>query len=99
VTKKRMTIAKLLTSAAEPSVPATLFKAKCAESLDAVHEVQRVLVITKHGKPFVQVTPVSHVAPNPIGFMAGTVIEAGDIVSPDLESWQESETDPLHGRP
>src|SRR3954453_12342643 len=34
VPKKTRSMAKLLTSSATPAVPATLFKAKCAETMD-----------------------------------------------------------------
>jgi prevent-host-death family protein len=98
VPKKSRSMAKLLTSSTTPALPATLFKAKCAETMDAVHELQRSLLITKHGKPLVRVSPVEDVAPNPIGFMQGTVVAAGDLIAPDHESWDESGSDPLTGR-
>jgi prevent-host-death family protein len=99
VPKKISSMTKLLTSSATPALPATLFKAKCAETMDAVHALQRSLLITKHGKPLVKVSPVEDATPNPIGFMRGTVVAAGDLVSPDHESWAEGESDPLTHRP
>jgi prevent-host-death family protein len=95
VAKKPRSMAKLLTSSAEPAVPATVFKAKCAETMDAVHALQRPVLITKHGKPFVTIAPAELSEPNPIGHMNGTVIASGDVISADHDSWEESGSDPL----
>lgn len=97
--KKTPSMAKLLTSSAMPVVPATLFKAKCAETMDAVHELHRSLTITKHGKPLVKVSPAEDAAPNPTGFMRGTVVAAGDLIPADHDNWAESDADPLDHRP
>jgi prevent-host-death family protein len=85
--------------AASPTVPATEFKAKCAERMDAVHETRQPLVITKYGRPFVQVAPCEDLPADPVGFMNGTVVHAGNLISADHAGWAESETDPLLGAP
>lgn len=57
-------------------------------------------VITKHGKPYARLAPISsaQIGTSPIGFMRGTVLHYGDIVSPDVDAWQQSPTDPLNQR-
>lgn len=64
------------------------FKAKCLKLLDEVNKTKQPLVVTKHGNPLAEVTPVS--AQNDrswIGSMAGKIKITGDIVAPviDLE--------------
>ncbi len=76
-------------------IPVATFKAKCAESVDAVHETRQPLTITKYGRAFVQVTPCDALPADPIGFLRGTVVEAGHLVAADHDSWLESGTDPL----
>lgn len=92
---KSRRIARLLSGPAEPSLAATEFKAHCAEALDAVHALGRPLLITKHGRPYARIEPAAPVATSAYGFMAGTVLAAGDLVSPDPESWTASPDDPL----
>lgn len=82
------------------TVPAGIFKAKCLELIDTVKESGVEFVITKHGKPFARLAPVdaAHHSTSPVGFMRGTVLHYGDIVSPDPDAWEESPTDPLGDR-
>lgn len=81
-------------------VPAGIFKAKCLELIDTVKESGVEFVITKHGKPFARLAPVdaAHAGTSPIGFMRGTVLHYGDIVTPDPDAWEQSPTDPLGER-
>lgn len=53
------------------------------------------VVVTKRGKPVAKLAPVQVEPPNPIGFLRGTVLWHGDIVSPDFEAWTESPADPI----
>ncbi len=87
------------TASQPPAVPVATFKAKCAERLDTVHETGQPLVVTKYGRPFVQVVPCDGFTADPIGFMQGTVVMAGNLVSADHASWRASGSDPLAGRP
>lgn len=68
-------------------VKAGVFKDTCLQLLDDVRDRRIELVITKHGKPVARVVPLDDRAPSPFGFMRGTVLEYGDIVSPDFEPW------------
>lgn len=68
-------------------VPAGAFKNTCLQLLDDVRDRRIEIVVTKHGKPVARVVPLDGRAPSPFGFMRGTVLEYGDIVSPDFEPW------------
>jgi len=71
-------------------MPATIaageFKAKCLKLLDKVAEDRQSLVITKHGKPVAQVTPIP-AQENIVGSMKGSVLWMGDIISPTDVEW------------
>ena len=66
-------------------VKAGVFKDTCLQLLDEVHE--REVVVTKHGKAVARLVPPDERAPSSFGFMRGTVLSHGDIVSPDFEPW------------
>ena len=53
---------------AEPTVPASVFKARCLAMLDEVESTHRSLVITKHGVPVARLVPIE---PEAVG--AGSV--------------------------
>jgi prevent-host-death family protein len=42
----------------EPTVPASVFKARCLALLDEVATTHRSLVVTKHGIPVARVVPI-----------------------------------------
>jgi len=67
------------------------FKAKCLAVMEEVRERGVEYVITKRGTPIAKVVPIGTIVPDPFGFLGGTVLEEGDIVSPDHELWEESE--------
>lgn len=46
----------------EPTVPASVFKARCLALLDEVATTHRSLVITKHGVPVARVVPIEAAA-------------------------------------
>jgi prevent-host-death family protein len=71
-------------------IPAGEFKTHCLKLLDEVGCGNRTLIVTKHGKPVAKVVPVTRTKkPNGIkaGFMKGTILYQGDIVSPSPELW------------
>jgi prevent-host-death family protein len=70
-------------------VPAGVFKNTCLALMDRVHDERIHVVITKHGKPVARLVPADVEAPSALGFMRGTVVAEGDIVSPDFEAWGE----------
>jgi prevent-host-death family protein len=77
------------------TIKASEFKAKCLDLMNVVRESQAAYIVTKRGEPVAMLGPVGDVAPNPFGFMRGTVLEARDIVAPDPAAWAESRSDPL----
>ena len=66
---------------------ASEFKAKCLDTMDEVQARGLEVLITKRGKPVARLVPAGGGVPSPIGFMRGTVVTRGDIVSPDNEAW------------
>jgi prevent-host-death family protein len=68
------------------TIPAGEFKAKCLKLLDKVAEKRETLVITKHGKPVAQLTPIP-TQENIVGSMKGSVLWMGDIISPIDVEW------------
>lgn len=70
---------------------ASEFKPKYLSVMDEVEERHIEVVITKRGKPVAKLVPAEDIAPNPLGFMRGTVLAQGDIVSPDPEAWGDDD--------
>lgn len=68
-------------------VKAGVFKDTCLSLLDQVNQGEFEVVVTKHGIPVARVVPDVGKMPSAHGYMSGTVLEYGDIVSPDLEAW------------
>ena len=68
-------------------VKASVFKDTCLGLLDQVHDLEVEVVVTKHGAPVARLVPEDVHAPSAFGFMRGTVLAHGDIVSPDFEAW------------
>ena len=50
---------------ADPTVPASVFKARCLALLDEVATTHRSLVITKHGVPVARLVPIETEAVGP----------------------------------
>lgn len=72
-------------------IKASDFKPRCLELMDEVAERHVEFVITKHGRPVAKLVPVDAEASSPFGFMNGTVLSHGDIVSPDHEAWDDGD--------
>lgn len=93
--KRRATAAPARAPARE--IPAGEFKAKCLALMDRVRERREEYVITKHGKPVAKLVPVADEDAKPrsaFGWMKGTVIEYGDIISPVGEDdWEVLQDD------
>lgn len=70
------------------TIAAGEFKAKCLKLMDEVAQKRKTLVITKHGKPVVQLIPVPDERVDPFGSMKGSVIWEGDIISPIDVEWE-----------
>jgi antitoxin (DNA-binding transcriptional repressor) of toxin-antitoxin stability system len=59
-----------------------VFKDTCLHLLDQVNEGAFEVVVTKHGTPVARVVPEGGNRLSAHGFMSGTVLQQGDIVSP-----------------
>lgn len=73
------------------TIPVSEFKARCLAILERVRQTGESVVVTKHGVPLALVEPPPPPMPprDPIGSMAGTVQELGDIVAPlDDGDWE-----------
>jgi len=71
------------------SVPAGVFKATCLELMDRVRDRREEIVITKYGKPVAKLVPVDDAPPRTVrGWMKGTVLWYGDIISPIDVEWE-----------
>ena len=73
------------------SVPAGVFKATCLELMDRVKERREEIVITKYGKPVAKLVPVADedaVRRMARGWMKGTVLWYGDVISPIDVEWE-----------
>jgi prevent-host-death family protein len=71
-------------------IPAGQFKAKCLSIMDRVQKTGESVLITKRGKPVVQLLPAASEPEDVFGYMAGKVQIIGDIVGPitPLEDWE-----------
>jgi prevent-host-death family protein len=65
-------------------VPAGRFKAECLGLIDRVAETREPFIITKHGRPVVQVIPMPAESS---AALVGSVTVHGDIVGPILGAW------------
>jgi prevent-host-death family protein len=81
-----------------PAVSASTFKATCLELMDDIARTGTEIIVTKHGRPVVRVSAVATPHESPWGFLAGSVVRHGDIVSADEPQWTMSATDPLAPR-
>jgi len=60
-------------------IPAAQFKAQCLAVMEQVAQSGRPVVVTKHGKPVVQIIPVASDENEIFGFLSGQVRITGDI--------------------
>ncbi len=79
-------------------ISASVFKATCLELMDDIAATGSEVIVTKHGRPVVRVGPANFSPASPVGFMRGTIVRHGDLVSSDHESWAASKSDPLLAR-
>ena len=70
----------------EAEIGAGAFKSQCLKLLDNVALTRESLVITKRGKAVARLVPMPD-TPSLFGAMSGSVMKAGDIVSPLKNEW------------
>ena len=66
------------------TIPAGKFKAECLKLIDRVASTHESLIVTKRGRPVVEVVPLQV---RPAKGLRGSVKVHGDIVGPILDSW------------
>jgi len=69
------------------NIPAAVFKAECLKLMDEVARTGQAIVITKHGKPIAQLTPMPAQPESLFGYMKDTLVIKGDIVGSVHEEW------------
>lgn len=69
-------------------VAAGKFKAKCLTYIDDVNLSHRELIITKHGIPKAKLVPLNSEPKELFGFMKGSAVLSGDIISSTGEKWE-----------
>ena len=67
-------------------VPAAEFKAQFLKLIDRVSESRQPVIVTKRGRPIVEVIPVRR--PKQKNSLRGSVTIHGDIVSPIFGDWE-----------
>lgn len=63
------------------------FKTHCLRLIDQVNQTKQSIVITKHGKPMAELTPVEEKAYSLFGCLENTVEVVGNIVEDTGENW------------
>ncbi|MBL0169860.1 MAG: type II toxin-antitoxin system Phd/YefM family antitoxin [Gemmatimonadaceae bacterium] len=84
---------------AAATISASEFKATCLELMDQIARTDADVIVTKRGRPVVRVSAVQAQIESPWGFIRGSVVAHGDIISPDDALWSASTTEPLASRP
>ncbi len=69
------------TTSAERTVPAGEFKTNCLRLMDEVHETGTEIVVTKHRRPVVRVSPFRQERPKLVGSCRGQLRILADIDS------------------
>jgi prevent-host-death family protein len=74
------------------TIAAGEFKARCLKLMDKVAAERQPMVITKYGKPLVQLVPMpSDERVDPFGALRGSGTIMGDIVSPLDDEWEANQ--------
>ena len=67
---------------------AAKFKAQCLKIMDEVAESGQAVVVTKRGKPIVQLAPMTKRPHTLRGFLKGKIKSARDIIAPVDVAWK-----------
>jgi prevent-host-death family protein len=68
-------------------ISAAQFKAECLRLMDLVEKTREPIVITKHGRPVAQLTPVPAHDESLFGYMKDTMKIEGDVMAPIDATW------------
>jgi prevent-host-death family protein len=78
------------------NIPAAIFKAECLKLMDEVARTGQAIVITKHGKPVAQLTPIPAQSRSLFGYMQHTLKLQGDLLTPIDDAWSAKSGDEDH---
>ena len=74
----------------QKTVPATEFKAHCLALLEQVRKTRQALLVTRHGKPVVEISPYVPKDRGRVNPLKGSIAYQGDLISPIDEDWDSS---------
>jgi prevent-host-death family protein len=72
------------------SVPATEFKTHCLSLLEEVRETRQPLLVTRHGKPVVEISPYVPKNAARVNPLKRSIVFQDDLVSPLEEKWDSA---------
>lgn len=72
-------------------IPAGDFKTHCLQLIEQVRQERGEVVITRYGRPVAKLVPFEEAPVSIVGYLAGSVMECGDLISPIDEPWDASE--------
>ena len=77
------------TSITERTIPAGAFRDRCLRLMDEINETGESIVVTKHGRPVVIISPAPREATGLVGFMTGVTRILDDLDEPatPAEEW------------
>jgi prevent-host-death family protein len=70
---------------APKTVPATEFKAHCLALLEEVRETRQSLLVTRHGKPVVEISPYVPKDRGRVNPLKGSILFQDDLISTETE--------------
>jgi prevent-host-death family protein len=71
-------------------VAATEFKTHCLALLEEVRQTRQSLLVTRHGKPVVEISPYMPRGADQANPLKGSILFEGDVVSPVEEKWDSA---------
>jgi len=69
------------------TVPATEFKSRCLALLEEVRETRQPLLVTRHGKPVVEISPYVLKNDSLVNPLKNSIVSQNDLISPLEEKW------------
>lgn len=75
---------------APKSIPATEFKTRCLALLEEVRETRQSLLVTRHGKPVVEICPYVPKNAARVNPLKGSIIFQDDLISPLKVKWDSA---------
>jgi prevent-host-death family protein len=71
-------------------VAATEFKTHCLALLEEVRQTRQSLLVTRHGKPVVEISPYMPRSADQVNPLKGSILFEGDVISPVKEKWDSA---------